>query len=108
MQQKEVKMSKIYKLFIDENIKIWKKFSTKVMIILAILALVGSLALTKWMEFEEKKSVSTKDINWREYAESEIEINKIILEDENLSQEEREENQTEIKRYELCLKYDIL
>ena len=107
MQQKEVKMSKIYKLFIDENIKTWKKFSTKVMIILTILALVGSLALTKWMEFEEKKSVSTNDINWREYAESEIEINKIILEDENLSQEEREEYQTEIKRYELCLKYDI-
>ena len=47
MQQKEVKMSKIYKLFVDENIKTWKKFSTKLAIILIVLALLGALSLSK-------------------------------------------------------------
>ena len=43
-------MSKIWKLFINENIKTWKKLSTKIMIIVAILAIIGTLGLVKIMQ----------------------------------------------------------
>ena len=52
-------MSKMYKLFVDENIKTWKKFSTKLAIILIVLALLGALSLSKLLQYIEEKN----DIN---------------------------------------------
>ena len=49
---------KIFKLFIDENIKTWKKFSTKLAIILIILALVAGLGLTKVLQHLDENSDS--------------------------------------------------
>lgn len=100
-------MTKTWKLFVNENIKTWKKFSTKLAIIIAILALIVVLALTKWTEFEEQKSASINDLNWRKNIESEIEISKELLKDETLSQEKINEYKKEIKKNELHLKYDI-
>ena len=53
MQQKEVKKVKIFKLFINENIKTWKKFSTKLLIIAVLLSLIGVLGLAKFMQHIE-------------------------------------------------------
>ena len=49
-------MSKIFKLFINENIKTWKKFSTKLSIILIIISLIGTLSLVKIIQkYEETR-----------------------------------------------------
>ena len=56
-------MSKIWKLFICENIKTWKKLSTKILIIVILIALIGSLAIVKIAE---------------KYSEEEAEILKLV------------------------------
>ena len=81
-------MSKIYKLFVDENIKTWKKFSTKLAIILIVLALLGALILSKLLQYIDEKN----DINSERFVSSseegfkgEIEILKEQLQDNTLS-----------------------
>ena len=86
-------MRKIYNLFINENIKTWKKFSTKLALILCILALVGIVALVKFMKYDEEKSkeefYQNNSSNWRENIEACIEFDKQTLLDETLSEFER-------------------
>ena len=82
---------KIFKLFIDENIKTWKKFSTKLLIMAVFLSLIGVLGLTKLMQYMDEKSritgivVDTSD----EYLKSEIEYLKEQLKDESLDDESK-------------------
>ena len=100
---------KIFKLFIDENIKTWKKFSTKLLIIAVLLSLVGVLGLTKLMQYMDEKSritgtvIDTSD----EYLKSEIEYFKEQLKDENLDEESKKSIQTQMEQYEMYLEYDI-
>ena len=49
---------KIFKLFIDENIKTWKKISTKIMIIAIILSLFAVLAFVKFLEKTEENTIT--------------------------------------------------
>ena len=44
-------MSKILKLFINENIKIIKKKSTVIMLMLSIVALIGAVGLAYLMKY---------------------------------------------------------
>ena len=100
---------KIFKLFIDENIKTWKKFSTKLLIIAVLLSLVGVLGLTKLMKYMDEKSritgtvIDTSD----EYLKSEIEYFKEQLKDESLDEESKKSIQTQMEQYEMYLEYDI-
>ncbi len=100
---------KIFKLFIDENIKTWKKFSTKLLIIAVLLSLVGVLGLTKLMQYMDEKSritgtvIDTSD----EYLKSEIEYFKEQLKDESLDEESKKSIQTQMEQYEMYLEYDI-
>ena len=67
-------MSKIFKLFIDENIKTWKKFSTKLAIILVILALIGVLGLVKMMQnINANTEIANSVFDWRAETKYEIE-----------------------------------
>ena len=95
-------MSKMYKLFVDENIKTWKKFSTKLAIILIVLALLGALSLSKLLQYIDEKN----DINSERFVSSseegfkgEIEILKEQLQDNTLSKSEKEEIERQIKIY---------
>ena len=103
-------MSKIYKLFVDENIKTWKKFSTKLAIILIVLALLGALSLSKLLQYIDEKN----DINSESFVSSseegfkgEIEILKEQLQDNTLSKSEKEEIERQIKIYEIRIKNQI-
>ena len=40
---------KIFRLFINENIKTWKKFSTKMLIVIVLLSIVAVLGMEKLM-----------------------------------------------------------
>ena len=105
-------MNKIYKLFIDENIKTWKKFSTKLLIVVIILALIGALGLVKVMEYYDSKNsednyyIEVQD-NWKESVESDIKSYKATLLNEDLDEESSLSIKNEIERLELALKYDI-
>ena len=100
---------KIFKLFINENIKIWKKLSTKILIIAILLSLIGVLGLVKLMQHMEEKAmrltsvVDTSD----EYLKSEIEYFKEQLKNEDLDEQSRQSIQMQLEQYELYLEYDI-
>lgn len=103
-------MNKICKLFIDENIKIWKKISTKLLIIVILLALIGALALVKFMEHMDDNSQEmyiTDNYDWKENIKSELESYKATLANENLDEESKLSIKSEIERCELALKYDV-
>lgn len=101
-------MSKIFKLFIDENIKTWKKFSTKLAIILVILALIGVLGLVKIMQnINEHSEVMYSTFDWRAETKYEIENIKKVLSQENLDEENRRELQIQLEKCELAIQYDI-
>lgn len=101
-------MSKIFKLFIDENIKTWKKFSTKLAIILVILALIGVLGLVKIMQnIDENSEVAYSTFDWRTETKYEIENIKKVLSQENLDEENRRELQIQLEKCELAIQYDI-
>lgn len=104
-------MNKIYKLFVDENIKTWKKFSTKLLIIVILLALAGSLALVKFMEHMEENSFVSDAINvednWKKMIETEIESFNQMLKEDNLDEESKKSIKQQLEKYKLCLEYDI-
>ena len=78
-------MSKIFKLFVNENIKTWKKFSTKLMLFFVIVALLGTLGFVK---ISENLSVDSQEIineNWKKDIQERIESIKEELNDETLS-----------------------
>ena len=102
-------MSKISKLFIDENIKTWKKFSTKLLIIIIILALIGALALTKVIQHINEKNIveMSNSIDWKESVKEDIKYYKEQLADETLDEETRKTIENEIEIREINLQYNI-
>ncbi len=99
----------ILKLFIDENIKTWKKFSTKLAIILILLALVVALGMSKLMQYMDAKNeiVVQYSNNWKEDLEEEIKSCKEQLESESLLQSDKNAIQNRIKIAEIRLQNDI-
>ncbi|MBQ2836030.1 MAG: ABC transporter permease subunit [Clostridia bacterium] len=101
-------MSKIFKLFINENIKTWKKFSTKLSIILIIVSLIGTLSFVKIIQKYEEKSTATNTINdWKFSAEKEIEYIKEILKDDSISDSDRRNFEITLEKYEMAIEYQI-
>ena len=101
-------MSKICKLFINENIKTWKKFSTKLSIILIIVSLIGTLSLVKIIQkYEEKNSIANTVDDWKLSAEKEIEYIKEILKDDTISDSDRRSFEINLERYEMAIEYQI-
>lgn len=100
---------KIFKLFIDENIKTWKKFSTKLAIILIILALVAGLGLTKILQHmdENSDSVIQYASTWKEGVEEDINSYKEQLKEPDLLQSEKNDIQNKIKIAEVRLQNNI-
>ena len=103
---------KIFKLFIDENIKTWKKLSTKIMIIAIILSLFAVLALVKFMEKTEENllvynSDNSTGENEKEFLEREIEFYESQLKNEKLDEETRLVTERNLEMYKLYLEYDI-
>ena len=100
---------KIFKLFIDENIKTWKKFSTKLAIILIILALVAGLGLTKVLQHmdENSNSVIQYASTWKEGVEEDINSYKEQLKEPDLLQSEKNDIQNKIKIAEVRLQNNI-
>ena len=85
-------MNKIFILIKNEFIKTIKKTSTKIMIILAILALFLSVGLSKLMEFETKyfEGEMFGETSWKEEVNSQIQSSKQQLEKENSNREKAE------------------
>lgn len=102
-------MKKIYKLFINENIKTWKKFSTQLGIILILLSLIGVLALAKLMMYmSEQNSIDFEENNnWQMIATEGIEAAKEELTKDNLDDQTKQILKNRIRIYELNLKYNI-
>lgn len=102
-------MKKIYKLFINENIKTWKKFSTQLGIVLVLLSLIGVLALTKFMMYmSEQNSIEFQENNdWKIIATEGIETAKEELTKDNLDDQTKQLLKNRIRIYELNLKYNI-
>ena len=100
---------KIFRLFIDENIKTWKKLSTKLLIIAVLLSLVGVLGLTKLMQHMDERNKMSVYVteNNDEYLKSEIDYLKEQLKDENLDEESKKSMQAQMEQYEMYLQYDI-
>lgn len=100
-------MSKIFKLFIDENIKTWKKLSTKILLIVILIALIGALGLVKVVQNLNVSTESSMVYDWREDAKKSIEALKETLKDETLDKQSIQNIKIQIEKYELSIKYDI-
>ena len=99
-------MSKIWKLFIDENIKTWKKTSTKIILIVIILSLFGTLALTKLMEKYYKDNIvasneSTEVDLWKENVRSVIKGIESNIETENLDEKTIQDLKIQKEKYDM-------
>ena len=100
---------KILKLFIDENIKTWKKFSTKLAIILILLALVAALGLSKMLQYIDEKNdiVVQYSSTWKEDLEEDVNSYKEQLNNERLLQSDKNNIQNKIKIAEVRIQNDI-
>ena len=101
-------MRKIMKLFIDENIKTWKKRSTKILIIVILLALIGTIGLVQFIKYMNEKSNGSDIIDdwWRSDVEGNIKGIKASLETEGLDEETKQTLRNELEIYELALEVD--
>lgn len=101
-------MSKIIMLIKNEFIKAIKKTSTKIMIILAVLALFLAVGISKLIEFETNyfEGEMIGQTSWKEEVNTKIQSSKQQLEKEN-SNREKAELQATIETYELALESNI-
>ena len=101
---------KIFKLFIDENIKTWKKFSTKLAIFLIFLALIAALGMAKITQnLDAKNNGQTVyyEGNWKEDVEAEIKSYKEQLNNSSLSEFEKKQIENEIIIDEIRIQKNI-
>lgn len=101
---------KIFKLFIDENIKTWKKFSTKLAIFLIFLALIAALGMAKITQnLDAKNNGQTVyyEGNWKEDVEAEIKSYKEQLNNSSLSEFEKNQIENEIIIDEIRIQKNI-
>lgn len=76
-------MSKIWSLFINENIKALKKKSTIIVILISIVSLIGAIGITKLAEFETKYLDEMVEVDWKENLKYEVEDIKSQLNSNN-------------------------
>ena len=101
-------MSKIWKLFINENIKTWKKLSTKIMIIVAILAIIGTLGLVKIMQKTSGNVMISNDTdNWKKSIQQEITYMEEQLKNDELDEATKASYEQQIETYKMSLEYDV-
>ena len=102
-------MSKIWKLFVNENIKTWKKLSTKILLIVILLALIGTLGFVKLMQnINSSSSNSSTEEALLSQTEKEIENINEALRNDNLDESTREEYMQQLERCELALEYNVV
>lgn len=65
-------MSKFWSLFINENIKTFKKKSTIIVILISILSLFGAVGITKLAKFEEEYFETGYASDWKTYLNEEM------------------------------------
>lgn len=101
-------MKKIYKLFVNENIKTWKKLSTKLLIIVLLLSLIASLGLVKLMKhLNSNIEYYDSTSNWREIVTEQKEEIKKSLNQNDLDEETRKNMNLELEKYDIALENDI-
>ena len=101
-------MSKIWKLFINENIKTWKKLSTKIMIIVAILAIIGTLGLVKIMQRTSGNVIiADSNDNWKKSIQQEMNYMEEQLKNDELDEATKASYEQQIETYKMSLKYDV-
>ena len=103
-------MSKILKLFINENIKIIKKKSTIIMLILSILALIGAVGLAYLMKYTNQmdQDFYASMGDYKEVIKQEIANTKQEMKiKENNNSFEYDELKAKLEKYELALENDI-
>lgn len=101
-------MSKIWKLFINENIKTWKKLSTKIMIIVAILAIIGTLGLVKIMQKTSGNVMIANDTdNWKKSIQEEMNYMEEQLKNNELDESTKASYEQQIETYKMSLEYDV-
>ena len=100
---------KIFKLFINENIKTWKKGSTKVLIFIVLLSLVCVLGLVKLMQkLDSNSNYNEMTIQSdKEGLKAQIEYLEEELKNGNLDDISKRNMQIELEEYQLYLDYDI-
>jgi len=103
---------KIFKLFINENIKTRKKISTKILILVVILSLFGVLGIVKIMK-SATEIVTTDEFLYggyeskEDYLKQQIEYYEEQSKNEKYDEETRQYYIEELERYKLYLEYDI-
>lgn len=100
---------KIFKLFISENIKTWKKFSTKVLLVIVLLSIMAVLGITKLMQKLDNNVTYTREVaNYNEEnLKSQIEYLESELENDSLDEVSKQNIQKQIEQYQLCLDYNV-
>ena len=99
---------KIFKLFVDENIKTWKKFSTKLLLIIVILSLFGTLGITKLMQkLDSRNQYVVTEVDDEEYYRGVIKSLENQLKNENLDEESKESIKQEIERNKLLVELKV-
>lgn len=101
---------KIFKLIQNETIKTFKKTSTKILIILAILALVASAGFSKAIiALNDYMIYYPEDIDWQAEMKEQLAIMKKQLETEgnNYDKQSIASIKAEIEMYELALENNI-
>ena len=104
-------MNKIIKLFVNENIKILKKTSTKIMLIICILSLLGGVGLTYLIKFTNQMdqefligSGDYKEETRKKIANIKQEMK---LKENSNNSFEYDELKASLEKYELALENDI-
>ena len=105
-------MSKIWKLFVSENKKTFKKTSTKIMIVLCILTLFGSVGFaklsSKLIEYGESFVLEERNQEkGKEELKTEINEMKKELNDKTLDDETKNEYKFQIERLEFAIENDL-
>ena len=100
---------KISKLIINETIKTLKKTSTKVMLLLTILALLASFGLAKAVKALNDFSYSFYDSDWKEEMKKQITDMKYEIEKEakHYDQETLANLKAQVETYELAIENDV-
>lgn len=95
-------MSKFFKLYVNENIKILKKKSTIVFLIIIVISLAAALGLTYIIK--SSYANSSTDSYWKNVAKQDVEHYKKQLDS---SSENKSENQAKVEVYQYAIDHDI-
>ena len=93
---------KIFKLFISENIKTWKKFSTKVLLVIVLLSIMAVIGIAKLMQKLDNNVTYTREVaNYNEEnLKSQIEYLKSELENDSLDEVSKQNIKKQIEQYQ--------